>query len=266
MHILACPEPMPSDALEFSPQVIVLVLLALPGLLGHAVFVALTYTVEPTWSARAVIGIILSAAAYALCAVLASTQFARWLPDPNAMLEAVPNGLGSLCSWNTAGTVAVACVFAVFLGGLVAVGHNHRLLHRTANRMGLTTRTGFVSEWDAAMLTRARDRWVYAVLEDGTAFGGWLQSHDIASEERTLVLSSVTQISPAGDSMSWPTDQILVLPSGVPIRYLRLISVQEEHHDQRPKADAPAAGRDTIGKSESEPSSTSLGPVDSDSA
>ncbi len=213
--------------MQITPQIAVYVLLLVPGLLGHAIFCAFTYTAKPTWSGRTVVAILLSAVSYASLAMLRTWDQLACLPDPVALLNADEKGIPATVSANSLLCVLGACVLAVIFSLLIVASHNHRTMFRIAQKVGLTTRSGFESEWDSAMMLRARSRWVMVLMKDGSAFTGWVESHDIASADRGLVLSKVRDYDKEGNNFEWPADELLFMNSLADVRTLRLEAIRK---------------------------------------
>ncbi len=245
------------EAMQITPQIAVYVLLLVPGLLGHALFCAFTYTAKPTWSGRTVVAILLSAVSYASLSLLRMWDNLAWLPDPVALLNASEKGIPATVSANSLLCVLGACVLSVVFSMTIVAGHNHRTMFRLAQKVGLTTKSGFESEWDGCMMLRARTRWVMVLMKDRSAFTGWVESHDIASTERGLVLSKVREYDKDGNDFLWPADELLYINSLTDVRALRLIPNKEPCNEQANTADAGAASaqdRDTIREYKPEPS------------
>lgn len=235
--------------MQITPQIAVYVLLLVPGLLGHALFCAFTYTAKPTWSGRTVVAILLSAISYASLALLRTWDKLSWLPDPVALLNAAEKGIPATVSANSLLCVLGACVLSAVFALMIVAGHNHRTMFRIAQKVGLTTKSGFESEWDGCMMLRARTRWVMVLMKDGSAFTGWVESHDIASTDRGLVLSKVREYDKEGNNFQWPADELLYMNSLADVRALRLIPNKEPCNEQANTAEAGAAAaqdRDTI--------------------
>ncbi len=227
--------------MQITPQIAVYVLLLLPGLLGHAVFSAFTYTEKPTWSGRTVVAIVLSGAAYLTLAILRIVPVLDWLPDPQALIAAADHGLAGALSPDNILCVVLASVLAfVYSIGLVC-SHNHRTLHRLANKLCLTTKSGYVNEWDSVMIEQARTRWVLISMKDGTSFVGWLRSHDVSSPDRCIVLEKVRQQDKEDNGLEWPERELLVINSMADVRFLRLIPNQEVPRDQPAREQRAAA-------------------------
>lgn len=246
--------------MQITPQIAVYVLLLVPGLLGHAIFCAFTYTAKPTWSGRTVVAILLSAVSYASLALLRTWDKLAWLPDPVALLNAAEKGIPATVSASSLLCVLGACLLSVVFSLLIVAGHNRRTMFRIAQKVGLTTKSGFESEWDSAMMLRARSRWVMVLMKDGSAFTGWVESHDIASADRGLVLSKVREYDKEGNSFEWPADELLFMNSLADVRALRLIPNKEPSNEQANPAEAAAAAaqdRDQI--SEYKPQSSPEG-------
>ena len=227
--------------MQITPQIAVYVLLLVPGLLGHALFCAFTYTAKPTWSGRTVVAILLSAVSYATLALLRTCdRLACWLPDPVALLHAAENGIPATVSANSLLCVLGACMIAVFFSLLIVKAHNHRAMYVIAQMTGLTTKSGYESEWDSLMMRHARTRWVMLLMKDGSAFAGWVESHDIASTDRGIVLSKVREYDKEGDNFLWPDDELLYINSLADVRALRLIPNKEPCHEQSRAEEATA--------------------------
>lgn len=226
--------------MQITPQIAVYVLLLVPGLLGHAVFCAFTYTAKPTWSGRTVVAILLSAISYTSLALIRAWDRLAWLPDPVALLTAAEKGVPATVSADSLLCVLGACMLSVVFSLLIVAGHNHRTMFRIAQKVGLTTKSGFESEWDSAMVLRARSRWVMVLMKDGSAFTGWLESHDIASTDRGMVLSKVREYDREGNHFEWPADELLFMNSFADVRALRLIPNKEPDHEQSVPRGAPA--------------------------
>lgn len=242
--------------MQITPQIAVYILLFLPGLLGHAIFCAFTYTERPTWSGRTVVAIVLSATSYLSLAFLREVSWLRWLPDPQSLLTAADKGV--------AGTLApetILCVFAACLLGFVySLGlvwsHNRRTLHRMAAKLHLTTKSGYINEWDSVMIEQARSRWVLVAMKDGTSFVGWLKSHDVCSPDRSIVLEKVRQQDKEDNGFAWPESELLVINSMSDVRFLRLIPIEEVPDEQANSEQGiivASGNRYQIGESEPKP-------------
>lgn len=246
--------------MQITPQIAVYILLLMPGLLGHAVFCAFTYTEKPTWSGRTVVAIVLSAASYLSLALLREWSWLWWLPDPQALLTAADKGIAGTLAPETILCVFAACVLGfVYSLGLVW-SHNRRTLHRMAAKLHLTTKSGYINEWDSVMIEQARSRWVLVAMKDGTSFVGWLKSHDVSSLDRCIVLEKVRQQDKDDNGLAWPECELLVINSMADVRFLRLIPKEEVSHEQANSEQRPivvSEGRDQIG--ESEPKSAAEG-------
>ncbi len=215
-----------------TPQIAALILLLVPGLLGHALFCAFTYTAKPSWSGRTVVALILSALSYLVLAGLRAltvngVSLFGWLPDPSPLVNAVNSGVDEVLTANSLACVAVACVVSLALALGLVRAHNARLIHKLARFTGMTTKSGFESEWDSVMIQLARKRWIMVLMNDGSAFTGWLESHDVASDERAMVLSKVREYDSAGDHFAWPEAELLFMHKLDGVRAIRLIPVEE---------------------------------------
>lgn len=242
--------------MEITPQIAFYVLLLLPGLLGHAVFGALTYTEKPTWSGRTVVAIVLSAAAYLSLAVLREAPGFRWLPDPQAMLTAAGAGISGTLTFQTATCVLTASVLGVAYSLCLVWSQNHRFLYRLANKLKLTTKSGYVNEWDSVMIEQARSRWVLVAMKDGTSFIGWLKSHDVSSPDRCIVLENVRYQDQDDNGLQWPACELLVINGMEEVRFLRLIpkeGVLNEPAAREQELARVSQRRDQIGESEPKP-------------
>ena len=239
--------------MQITPQVAVYVLLLVPGLLGHALFSAFTYTAKPTWSGRTVVAILLSAISYTSLAVLRSWDTLAWLPEPVSLLNAAEKGVPATVAGESLLCVLGACVMSVIFSLLFVAVHNRRTLFLIAQKLGLTTKSGFESEWDSAMMLRARSRWVMVLMKDGSAFTGWLESHDVSSVERALVLSKIREYDKDGLSFEWPADELLYINGLADVRALRLIPHKEpsnEHATSTEPAPTTTQDRDQVGEYE----------------
>jgi hypothetical protein len=242
--------------MEITPQLAVYVLLLVPGLLGHAIFCAFTYTAHPSWSGRIVVAILLSALSYTSLALLRTWDFMKWLPDPVVLLNAAEKGLAATVSLHSLACVFFACLLSGLFTILIVASYNHRTLFRIAQNIGLTTKSGFESEWDSAIMLRARHCWVMVLMKDGSAFTGWVESHDVASADRALVLSKIREYDASGSNFEWPPDELLFMNNLADVRALRLIPHREPNHEytNAPQVVAATAqDRDQISKHESEP-------------
>jgi len=215
-----------------TPQVAALVLLLVPGLLGHALFCAFTYTAKPSWSGRTVVALILSALSYLVIAGLRLVEFDgwspfTWLPDPTPLVRVVNTGVDGVISADTLACVGIACVISTILTIGIVRAHNNRLIHKLARATGMTTKSGFESEWDSVMIQLARQRWVMLLMSDGSAFTGWLESHDVASDQRAIVLSKVREYDSAGNHFAWPEQELLFIHRCDNVRAIRLIPPEE---------------------------------------
>lgn len=218
--------------MQITPQIAVYILLLLPGLLGHAILCAFTYTEKPTWSGRTVVAIVLSAASYLSLAFLREVSWFRWLPDPQSLLTAADKGIAGTLAPETILCVFAACVLGfVYSLGLVW-SHNRRTLHRMAAKLRLTTKSGYINEWDSVMIEQARSRWVLIAMKDGTSFVGWLKSHDVCSTDRCIVLENVRQQDKDDNGLQWPECELLVINSMADVRFLRLIPKEEVPNEQ----------------------------------
>ncbi len=219
-----------------TPQAAALILLIVPGLLGHSLFCAFTYTAKPSWSGRTVVALILSTLSYLILAGLRSisvfglAMFA-WLPNPEPLVAALNNGTGGVININSLSCVGVACVLSVFMTLGLVLAQNARALHKAARRLGMTTNSGFETEWDSVMIQLARQRWVMLLMQDGSAFTGWLQSHDVASDQRAVVLSKVREYDAEGKNFMWPEKELLFLHSLESVRAIRLIPSEEAEYE-----------------------------------
>lgn len=225
--------------MDISPELATYVFLLLPGLIGHALYSSFTFTKIPTWSGRTVIAIMLSAAAYISLGLLREWHWLAWIPDPRDMLNLPSSNFAGVFSTPTLLTVSLATVLSIVFSLLLTKANNHRLLHRVAGRLGLTSKSGFVSEFDSVMIQRARSRWVMLLMKDGSAFTGWLESHEVATDGRSLVLSKIREYDAEGLNFAWPSSELLYLDSLEEVRALRLIPPEEEHNDERKQPTQP---------------------------
>ncbi len=255
--------------MQITPQIAIYVLLLLPGLLGHAIFCAFTYTEKPTWSGRTVVAILLSAASYLSLAGMREVSWLRWLPDPQSLLTAADKGIAGTLAPETLVCVFAACVLGfVFSLGLVW-SHNRRTLHRMAARLHLTTKSGYINEWDSVMIEQSRSRWVLVAMKDGASFVGWLKSHDVSSPDRCIVLEKVRQQDKDDNGLVWPECELLVINSMADVRFLRLIPKEEVPNEQANSEQRPivvSEGRDKIGESEPKPAAEGASAGSADAA
>ncbi|MBX3390370.1 MAG: hypothetical protein KF691_13050 [Phycisphaeraceae bacterium] len=246
--------------MDVSPQIAVCVLLLVPGLIGHSLFCALTYTAAPSWSARTVIAIILSAFSYISISLLRCWPALDWLPDPSTLLGLADKTTSAIFAPAQLMCVVIASGLALIFATLLVLAHNGRLVHRIAALVGMTTKNGFASEWDATLITRARDKWLMLLLNDGTAFTGWLKSHDVASEERALVLEKIREYDREGTSFLWPDDELLFLNDLSNVRAMRIIPVKEFSNEQVSAPTARVQCREEISEQQSQ-SAPKTGPA-----
>jgi len=191
-----------------------------------------------------VVAIVRAAISYITLGALNSCL--TWLPDPQVLLTAGDNGLSAALSPESLMSVFCASLFGLGYSLLLVAGHNGRVAHRLARRLGLTTKSGYISEWDAVMIQRARERWVLVAMKDGSAFTGWLESHDVASTDRCIVLSKVRQYDADQSNFLWQADELLVIENMTDVRFLRLIPT-ENHNGQEAaakSAETPAENRE----------------------
>lgn len=255
--------------MQITPEIAIYVLLLLPGLLGHAVFCAFTYTAKPSWSGRTVVAVILSIVAYLSLVLLRECSLFWWLPDPHALLTSADQGLHGILSAQTILCVFAACVLAFVYSLALVRLQNRQALHRFAAKLGLTTKSGYVSEWDAVMIERARDRWVLVAMKDGSMFQGWLRSHDVSSSDRCIVLSNVREYTRDNGNFLWADNDLFVVNGLSDVRFLRLIPNEVSHEQTNaakpaaPTAELPTEVRESKPESPAE-GSTAGGPDTAD--
>ena len=209
-----------------SPEIVVFVLLLLPGLLGSCVFTTLTPTRAPTWTGRVVVSILFAFIGYIQLYLL--SQSYPWLPDPQRLVKSSQDGISQVLGRDSLSVVGIASalVLPYALGAVLL--YKSQVLHRIARYTGISSKTGYSSLWDHAAQEFACKCWVMVYLKDGYRFTGWLVVYSDASEERSLVLRNVREYDADGQSFLWPEEEMAVFHELSHVSLLRLIPYEGE--------------------------------------
>lgn len=143
---------------ELSKDVVALLQYLAPGFIVAWVYFGLTSHLKPSQFERVVQALIFTVVVQAL------VTLEQW-----AALEI--GDVFSLGPWTPASALAASLITAVVLGFVFAILNNADTLHALARRFGLSTRSGYPSEWFAAFYT-CRSH-IVLQIKDGTRVFGW---------------------------------------------------------------------------------------------
>ena len=140
-------------------ELVALVYALLPGFVAAWIFHGLTAHPKPTPFERVVQALIFTALTQAVV-----------YPIGRGFLW-IGRTIGSLGVWTQGSSLVAGVVVAVFLGLLFASLANSNRLHDRLNKLKITKRTSYPSEWFSAF--NRLPRYVYLHLKDGRRIWGW---------------------------------------------------------------------------------------------
>ena len=205
----------------------VFVLMALPGLIAVGIYNALSPTRERDLSRSLVMVVCLSILGYLTTALLSNIW--SWIPDPSVLFLARGEDLGSAFNEQALPVVAMSCGMGLLLGLLISLLSNQETLHRICRKLRLSRQYGYSSHWDAVAHRLATNSWIGVKFNDGDEYVGWLHSASDASDERSLLLTSVVKYAP-DSAREWPPEDMLFIPSLDSVRSIRLRPCSKETH------------------------------------
>ena len=209
-----------------SPEIVVFVLLVLPGLMALGLYQSLAPVKAHEASTKIVLAIVLSICSYVVLAAL--NAWLSWIPDPSILLKASDTSLADVFSVDVLFVVGAACVISVSIAFLLVLQTCHELMHRFCRWAHITRRFGYSSHWDAVMHTKGKHSWIGIKFQDGDEYVGALESHSDASDERSLLLGPVAKIKPDGFREDWGENDYLFIPDILKIRSIRIRVIPKE--------------------------------------
>lgn len=215
-----------------SPEIVVFVLLLLPGLLALGLYQSLAPVKTHEASAKVVLAIILSICSYVALAILHSSWV--WIPDPSIVLASADSNLSNVFSMDLLIVVTSACFISSLIAFLLILQTSHELMHRFCRFTRITRRFGYSSHWDAVVHTKCKHSWISVKFKEGDdEYVGALESHSDASEERSILLGPVVKIKPDGSRLDWAENEYLFIPDISNVRSFRIRVVPKDSNNDK---------------------------------
>jgi Family of unknown function (DUF6338) len=179
--------------MELSSITLRVVLLFFPGVLCALLVHALTTHRERTTAQFLTSAFVLGVSTYlvlagsrAACAWMA--EVAGWpSPPPVTFFDVLTNERAHL-AW---GEIGVSALVATLVAFLLAAADNHNVLHRVAERLGISRRFGALDVW-GYFLDSPHIRWISVRdLSADRTYQGWLDAFSDTGEDPQLLLRDV---------------------------------------------------------------------------
>lgn len=179
--------------MELSAVTLRVVLLFFPGVLCALVLHALTRHRERTTAQFLTTAFVLGVGTYVVlagsrgaCAWIA--RVAGWRLPPEVTFFRVLINEQALISW---GEIGLSAVLAIVLAFALAAGKNHNLLHRSAQRLGISRKFGEMDVWGHFM-NSPEVRWISVRdLAADRVYQGWLDAFSDSGADPQVLLRDV---------------------------------------------------------------------------
>lgn len=201
--------------MELSALTLRVLLLFFPGvicaLIVHALTVQRERTTAQFMTSAFVLGVwtyLVLAASRAGCAWIA--RAAGWPQPPDVLFFDVLTNERVRIAW---GEIGVSALLAALIAFLVAAADNHYLLHRTAERLGISRRFGAVDVW-GYFLDSPHVRWITVRdLASDRTYQGWLDAFSDTGTEPQLLLRDVEVYQNSTGTKLYDRKRVYLAPS-----------------------------------------------------